>query len=207
MSNRPDRPADLLIESPGQGQQDRARPQPLPPDRQRTHPQGSTQVHRPRRDDRQRGQTLRRHPCSRHRHSHLPLRRYSGGVGLGEGQEAAPVGGQGQGGEEPGRHILEVQVGLDELADILADELYSRASSPAGSATSPRSKTNTRGCGPSGPRRCDTSNARTARLSSVSWRLGAMTPPTPSSSPSRKTCASARGTRCASRGRTPRSFT
>lgn len=47
----------------------------------------------------------------------------SGGVGLGEGQEGEPVGGKGQGGEEAGRHILEVQVGLDELADILADEL------------------------------------------------------------------------------------
>lgn len=49
----------------------------------------------------------------------------SGGVGMGEGQEGQSVGQQrkGQGGEQEGRHILEVDVSLEELADILAEEL------------------------------------------------------------------------------------
>jgi uncharacterized sporulation protein YeaH/YhbH (DUF444 family) len=49
----------------------------------------------------------------------------SGGVGMGEGQEGQSVGqrGKGQGGEQEGRHILEVDVSLEELADILAEEL------------------------------------------------------------------------------------
>jgi uncharacterized sporulation protein YeaH/YhbH (DUF444 family) len=49
----------------------------------------------------------------------------SGGVGMGEGDEGQSVGqqGKGQGGEQEGRHILEVDVSLEELADILAEEL------------------------------------------------------------------------------------
>ncbi|MFO0786219.1 MAG: DUF444 family protein [Phycisphaerales bacterium] len=57
----------------------------------------------------------------------IPTFRYgdnSGGVGMGEGQEGQSVGGaKGQGGEQEGRHILEVDVTMDELADILAEEL------------------------------------------------------------------------------------
>lgn len=57
----------------------------------------------------------------------IPTFRYgdnSGGVGLGEGEEGDSVGqGQQQGGEEEGKHILEVDVTLEELADILAEEL------------------------------------------------------------------------------------
>ncbi|MGD9690148.1 MAG: DUF444 family protein [Phycisphaerales bacterium] len=45
-----------------------------------------------------------------------------GGVGMGEGNEGDAVG-KGQGGDEEGKHILEVNVGLDELADILGEEL------------------------------------------------------------------------------------
>lgn len=53
----------------------------------------------------------------------------SGGVGMGDGQDGDPVGGQsGQGkqpggGEQEGKHLLEVDVSLEELADILAEEL------------------------------------------------------------------------------------
>jgi uncharacterized protein len=51
----------------------------------------------------------------------------SGGVGMGEGEEGQSVGqsgsGKGQGGEQDGHHILEVDVPLEELADILAEEL------------------------------------------------------------------------------------
>src|SRR5207249_8927325 len=60
----------------------------------------------------------------------LPHFRYgdnSGGVGAGDGKEGDVVGkGQGkgsQGGTEPGQHIMEVDLTLDELADILAEEL------------------------------------------------------------------------------------
>ena len=61
----------------------------------------------------------------------IPTFRYgdnSGGVGMGEGQEGQGVGQPGQGkdgkgGEAEGKHILEVDVSLEELADILAEEL------------------------------------------------------------------------------------
>ena len=53
-----------------------------------------------------------------------------GGVGQGDGEPGDPVGGQegdqdgaGQAGKEAGEHVLEVDVTLDELADILGEEL------------------------------------------------------------------------------------
>lgn len=58
----------------------------------------------------------------------LPNFRYgdnSTGVGMGDGEEGEGVG-QGkasQGGTEPGRHIMEVDLSLDELAEILGEEL------------------------------------------------------------------------------------
>src|SRR5450432_2453438 len=62
----------------------------------------------------------------------LPHFRYgdnSGGVGAGDGKEGDSVGkgdqgkGKGQGGNEQGQHLMEVDLSLDELADILAEEL------------------------------------------------------------------------------------
>ncbi len=60
----------------------------------------------------------------------IPTFRYgdnSGGVGMGEGGEGDGVGKPGQGdnagGEDEGRHVTEVDVSLEELADILAEEL------------------------------------------------------------------------------------
>ncbi len=54
----------------------------------------------------------------------------SGGVGQGEGELGQPVGrggeqgdGPGQAGSEAGRHIREVELTLDELAEILSEEL------------------------------------------------------------------------------------
>ncbi|HEX4144388.1 MAG TPA: DUF444 family protein, partial [Pirellulales bacterium] len=53
----------------------------------------------------------------------------SGGVGQGEGEEGKPIGqgdqegGAGQAGSDPGAHVVEVEVTLDELAAILGDEL------------------------------------------------------------------------------------
>lgn len=51
-----------------------------------------------------------------------------GGVGQGEGEKGTPIGqgdesGTGKAGAAPGQHILEVDVSLDELADMLAEEL------------------------------------------------------------------------------------
>ncbi len=60
----------------------------------------------------------------------LPHFRYGdnrdAGVGQGDGEPGQPVDGdpgQGPGGTEPGQHLLEVEVSLDELADILGEEL------------------------------------------------------------------------------------
>ncbi|REJ95812.1 MAG: DUF444 family protein [Planctomycetota bacterium] len=54
----------------------------------------------------------------------------SGGTGQGEGEVGQPIGkgqdegdGQGQAGNEPGAHIREVEVTLDELAEMLGQEL------------------------------------------------------------------------------------
>lgn len=51
-----------------------------------------------------------------------------GGVGQGDGEVGTPVGrgeedGEGKAGDQPGRHILEVEMSLEELADILGEEL------------------------------------------------------------------------------------
>src|SRR5688572_30435991 len=63
----------------------------------------------------------------------IPKFRYGdkqrGGVGQGDGDEGDPIGGQGQqpgkgeAGKDPGQHVLEVDVTLDELAEILGEEL------------------------------------------------------------------------------------
>jgi sporulation protein YhbH len=65
-----------------------------------------------------------------------------GGVGQGEGSEGQPVGrgdepgeGLGQPGSEAGGHILEVEVSLDELAEILGDELELPRIEPKGTST------------------------------------------------------------------------
>ncbi len=54
----------------------------------------------------------------------------SGGVGQGEGEVGTPLGpgqgqqdGPGQAGSEPGEHMLEVEVSLEELAQLMAEEL------------------------------------------------------------------------------------
>jgi uncharacterized sporulation protein YeaH/YhbH (DUF444 family) len=70
----------------------------------------------------------------------LPHFRYGdnsdGGVGQGDGQAGQQVGDQegglGPGGSEPGRHMLEVDISLDELADILGEELQLPRIQPKG---------------------------------------------------------------------------
>jgi sporulation protein YhbH len=62
----------------------------------------------------------------------------SGGVGQGEGEVGQPVGrgdgeeGSGRAGSDPGGHILEVDVSLEELAQILGDELQLPRIQPKG---------------------------------------------------------------------------
>jgi uncharacterized protein len=64
----------------------------------------------------------------------------SGGIGQGDGEEGTVIaGGEGQGGaggagSEPGGHILEVEVSLDELATILGEELQLPRIQPKGEA-------------------------------------------------------------------------
>ncbi len=66
----------------------------------------------------------------------IPQFRYGqkqgGGVGMGEGDVGDPIGrgdgqqpgdGQGEAGADPGKHVVEVDVTLDELAQILGEEL------------------------------------------------------------------------------------
>lgn len=68
----------------------------------------------------------------------LPHFRYGdnsdSGVGQGDGQPGQPVDGQGQGvgGEDAGRHLLEVDIPLNELADILGEELQLPRIEPKG---------------------------------------------------------------------------
>jgi uncharacterized protein len=72
----------------------------------------------------------------------LPHFRYgdnSQGVGAGDGKEGDVVGkgqpgqGRGQGGTDPGQHLMEVDLSLDELAEILAEELKLPRIEPKGS--------------------------------------------------------------------------
>jgi uncharacterized protein len=60
-----------------------------------------------------------------------------GGIGQGEGEQGEAVG---EAGLEPGQHILEVEVGLDELAAILGEELELPRIQPRGRRTIPVEK-------------------------------------------------------------------
>ena len=65
-----------------------------------------------------------------------------GGVGQGDGEVGQPIaagdpdgeGGQGQAGNESAPHVLEVDITLDELAEILGDELHLPRIEPKGKA-------------------------------------------------------------------------
>jgi sporulation protein YhbH len=73
----------------------------------------------------------------------------SGGVGQGDGEEGDPIGsgdpqdgdGRGQAGGDPGGHILEVEVSLEELAQIMGDELELPRIEPKGKANITEEKT------------------------------------------------------------------
>ena len=63
----------------------------------------------------------------------------SGGVGTGEGEEGQPIGkdqgGSGEPGNRPGAHVLEVEMTLDELAEMMAEELELPRIEPRGDST------------------------------------------------------------------------
>lgn len=82
----------------------------------------------------------------------------SGGVGQGEGEIGQPIGrgqqsqdGQGGAGSEAGGHILEVDVSLDELAEILGEELALPNIEPKGKANIVTEKTRYTGIRRTGP--------------------------------------------------------
>jgi len=71
-----------------------------------------------------------------------------GGVGQGEGEEGQPVArgeddgdGKGQAGSDPGGHIVEVEVSLEELAEILGEALELPRIEPKGDAHLEQQKT------------------------------------------------------------------
>lgn len=79
-----------------------------------------------------------------------------GGVGQGEGQQGQDVGepgegGQGQAGEAPGEHLLEVELSLEELADILGEKLQLPNIQPKGHKNIDSVKTKFTGLAPVGP--------------------------------------------------------
>ena len=80
----------------------------------------------------------------------------SGGVGQGQGKPGDAVDGekqpgQGQAGENPGEHVLEVDVSLDELADILGQELALPRIEPRGKKSIDSTMNRYTGRAPVGP--------------------------------------------------------
>jgi uncharacterized sporulation protein YeaH/YhbH (DUF444 family) len=75
----------------------------------------------------------------------------SSGVGMGDGQPADGEGGGNTGGEQEGKHLLEVDVSLEELADILAEELKLPRIQPRGSSRLTSVRDQYTGVSPTGP--------------------------------------------------------
>ncbi len=78
-----------------------------------------------------------------------------GGVGQGQGQPGEDVGdpgsGQGQAGNESGEHLLEVELSIDELAEILGEKLQLPRIVPKGNKNIESIKTKYSGLAPVGP--------------------------------------------------------
>ena len=84
----------------------------------------------------------------------IPTFRYgdnSAGVGMGEGGEGDDVGPGNEGGTHEGTHIIEVDVSLDELADILAEELELPRIKPKGANRIATTRDRYAGIRPVGP--------------------------------------------------------
>src|ERR1043166_5618941 len=70
---------------------------------------------------------------------------------MGEGDEGYSVGGKNTGGDQPGKHILEVDVSLEELADILGEELQLPRIEPKGEHNITTIRDKYSGIRPTGP--------------------------------------------------------
>lgn len=85
----------------------------------------------------------------------MPKFRYgeqqTGGVGQGEGEQGQPIGGEGEAGDQPGQHILEVDITVDELAEILGEELELPNIEPRGKKQLTTLKTEYTGISRTGP--------------------------------------------------------
>lgn len=85
----------------------------------------------------------------------LPRFRYgeqqAGGVGQGEGDKGQPLGGEGKAGDQPGQHMLEVDITIDELAEILGEELELPKIEPRGKKQITTLKTQYTGISRTGP--------------------------------------------------------
>jgi uncharacterized sporulation protein YeaH/YhbH (DUF444 family) len=83
--------------------------------------------------------------------------RQAGGVGQGDGDPgtvlgaAEPEDGSGQAGDAPGRHVLEVEISLDELAEMLGEELELPRIQPLGKKNIVSEKPRYHGITRSGP--------------------------------------------------------
>ncbi len=114
----------------------------------------------------------------------------NGGVGQGDGENGTPVGkggqqrpgGAGEAGSDPGDgHLMEVEITLEELADILGDELELPHIEPKGNASiiARKGQVQQHPLRPA-PNRCGTSSEPTSRRSS------GRSPPAAMSRPSRR---------------------
>jgi hypothetical protein len=89
----------------------------------------------------------------------IPTFRYGpkqkGGVGQGQGKPGDSVGepgdGQGQAGNEPGEHMIEAELSIDELAEILGEKLELPRIQPKGMKNIETTKTRYSGLAPVGP--------------------------------------------------------
>ncbi len=94
-------------------------------------------------------------------HIEIPTFRYGpknqGGVGQGDGKPGDSVGepgdgpGQGQAGDQPGEHLLEAELTIDELAEILGEKLELPNIKPKGQKNIEITKTKYSGIAPVGP--------------------------------------------------------
>lgn len=75
----------------------------------------------------------------------------SSGVGMGEGAEGQNPAGSETGGEQPGQHLLEVDISLEELADILGEELRLPRIEPRGASRLTTTRDKYTGISPTGP--------------------------------------------------------
>ncbi|QDU82370.1 hypothetical protein Pla110_41250 [Polystyrenella longa] len=86
-------------------------------------------------------------------------KRGSGGAGQGDGKVGQPIGsggqdegeGLGQAGDQPGQHVREVEVSLDELAEMLGDQLQLPRIEPKGNDTLKSLKDKYNTISPTGP--------------------------------------------------------